>query len=132
MFAVTYNPGRNYACITLSGQMTEDEWMATRDMVVGASRQLDPGWVAAIDARGLKLLSPEDLDCHGRLLRAIRACKAAEIVSLFDTALAAMQDGRIAKEAGSEAITTRFESAREWAVYFDAIGARQIAEQATA
>lgn len=130
MFAVTYNAGRNYACVSISGQLREDEWITARDMVVTASRQLDPGWSAAIDARGLKLLSPEDLDFHGRLLQAIRACQAGEVVTLFDQALTKMQDTRISKDSGTDAITKRFDSAREWAVYFDTLGARQAATSA--
>lgn len=125
MFAITYNAGRNYACVSISGQLREDEWVTTRDMVVTASRQLDPGWSAAIDARGLKLLSPEDLDFHGRLLQAIRACQAGEVVILFDQALTKMQDTRIAKDAGTDSITKRFDSARDWAIYFDAVSTQR-------
>lgn len=114
VLAVTYEIPRNSACIKISGQLRRSDWITVQQMVADASRKLAPGWTVALDLRGLDLIEFGDLASHGSMLRTVFDCGAARVVALFDEALTAMQDRRMALENCTDEITSRHFDEHDW------------------
>lgn len=114
MLAVTHDISRNSARIKISGQLRRSDWITVEQMVADASRRLAPGWTVALDVRGLDLIEFGDLASHGSMLRTVYDYGGGRVAALFDEALTAMQDRRVALENCTDEITSRYFNEHDW------------------
>ena len=120
MFSATADPERQRMDIVSNQALTPDDFAHLVASVNREAARLKPGWVAAVDFRGMWLNDSFINEHFGRLQTALLAGKAGRIGTLLDSDALKMRLWQSGVGSGSNILTQRFFDIKEWEAFLSA------------
>ena len=81
--------------------------------------KLEPGWTAALDLRGMRVLEQRLTGYIKKMMEVFRDQGVLRIAALYDNVVLKMQVQRMRKEAGTDAYSTPFSDEDQWQGFLD-------------
>jgi hypothetical protein len=117
MFAATADPDRQRMDIVSNQALTPDDFAQLVASVTREAARLKPGWVAAVDFRGMWLNDAFINEHFGKLQTALLAGQAGKIGTLLDSDALKMRLWQSGVASGSNILTKRFNIQKEWEAF---------------
>ncbi len=117
MFAATADPDRQRMDIVSNQALTPDDFAQLVASVTREAARLKPGWVAAVDFRGMWLNDSFINEHFGKLQTALLAGKAGKIGTLLDSDALKMRLWQSGVASGSNMVTERFFDVAKWEAF---------------
>jgi len=114
MFAAKADPDRQRMSIVSDQALMPDDFQQLVQGVEREAARLSPGWVAAVDLRGMGIDDPFINEQFGLLQKAFLAGKACKIATLLDSDPLKMRLGQSGAQTRSNDLTRRFHDPAEW------------------
>lgn len=114
MYAAQADPDRQRMSIVSDQALTPDEFRQLIRAVEGEAAKLSPGWVAAVDLRGMWINDPFINEQFGQLQKALLAGKAGKIGTLLDSDPLKMRLAQSGAQTQSNILTQRFHDPEAW------------------
>jgi hypothetical protein len=125
MFSATADPDRQRMDIVSDQALTPDDFEKLVASVIREAARLKPGWVAAVDFRGMWLNDSFINEHFGKLQTALLAGKAGRIGTLLDSDALKMRLWQSGVGSGSNPLTQRFYNEKEWEAFLSASRLRE-------
>ena len=120
MFSATADLDRQRMDIISNQALTPDDFAQLVASVTHEAARLNPGWVAAVDFRGMWLNDSFINEHFGRLQTALLAGKAGRIGTLLDSDALKMRLWQSGVGSGSNVLPLRFFDTKEWEAFLSA------------
>ena len=120
MFSATADPKRQRMDIVSNQALTPDDFAQLVASVTREAARLEPGWVAAVDFRGMWLNDAFINEHFVELQNALLTGKARRIGTLLDSDALKMRLWQSGVGSGSNTVTQRFFDTAAWEAFLSA------------
>jgi hypothetical protein len=114
MYRVEADPARRRMEIVCDQALTRDDFHRLIARVELEAGRLDPGWVAAVDFRGMWVTDPFINEEFQRLQDVLLAARAGKIGTLLDSDPLKMRLWQSGTQTRSNEVTRRFHDPAQW------------------
>jgi hypothetical protein len=114
MYRVEADPARRRMEIVCDQALTRDDFHQLIARVELEAGRLDPGWVAAVDFRGMWVTDPFINEEFQRLQDVLLAARAGKIGTLLDSDPLKMRLWQSGTQTRSNEVTRRFHDPAQW------------------
>ena len=120
MYTLKTDPDRQRITIVSDQALSPEEMQQMIGELKAEAPKLRPGWVAAVDFRGMWVSSPFVNEQFRLLQEALLASGAGKIGTLLDSDPLKMRLWQSGTESRSNALTRRFHSVDDWEAFLSA------------
>lgn len=114
MFSVKANLKQHRLEVAIKNVYDEEDLKTVLFLINREVIKLNPGWTAALDLRGMRVLEQKLTIYIKRIQRTFLDNSVVRIATLVDNSVLRMQVQRMGSETGSNSMTTRFNSENAW------------------